>query len=112
MIDKNMIKALKCLASQSTEGDCYADFYNFKRLDDDSKPRMLCAEGENLRDFISGGPAIGCPYYQKAYGTCFEDGELYWLKELAEQLEDIRPTTVIQNGDNCTHIDNVGTLIL
>lgn len=88
MIDENMIKALRCIASQTTDGDCYADIYNFKNMDDDSKLRMVCGEGENLRDFIGGGPAVGCPYYQKEYGTCFEDGELYWLKDLADMIEE------------------------
>jgi hypothetical protein len=34
--------------------------------------------------------AIGCPYHQNTYGCCFEDGELYWLKDVAELLEELK----------------------
>lgn len=84
---ENMIKALKCVASQTCEGDCYADIQNFMHIGDDKYKRLVCKEGENLKDFISGNDAITCPYHQKEYGTCFEDGELYWLKDVAELLE-------------------------
>lgn len=31
----DMIKALRCVASQDTEGDCYADHENFMHMQDD-----------------------------------------------------------------------------
>lgn len=85
----DMIKALKCVASQDTVGDCYADHENFIHMDDEHK-RIVCGTGEDLRDYISGKEAIGCPYHQNTYGCCFEDGELYWLKDVAELLEELK----------------------
>lgn len=86
----NMIKALKCVASQDTEGDCYADRENSMHMDDDEHKRIVCGTGETLRDFISGKESLRCPYHQKEYGCCFEDGELYWLKDVAELLEELK----------------------
>lgn len=86
----DMIKALKCVASQDGEGDCYADNENFKHMEDDNYKRIICGTGENLKDFISEREAVGCPYHQKKYGCCFEDGELYWLKDVAELLEELK----------------------
>ena len=85
----DMIKALKCVASQDTVGDCYADHENFIHMDDEHK-RIVCGTGEDLRDYISGKEAIGCPYHQNTYGCCFENGELYWLKDVAELLEELK----------------------
>lgn len=85
----DMIKALKCVASQDTVGDCYADHENFMHMHDKHK-RIICGTGEDLRDYIGGKEAVGCPYYQNAYGCCFEDGELYWLKDVAELLEELK----------------------
>ena len=87
---EDMIKALKCVASQDREGDCYADNENFKHMEDDKYKRIICGTGENLKDFISGREAVGCPYHQKKYGCCFEDGELYWLKDVAKLLEELK----------------------
>ena len=87
---EDMIKALKCISSQDAEGDCYMDHENFKHMEDDKYKRIVCETGENLRDYISGKDAVGCPYHQKAYGTCYEDGELYWLKDVAELLEELK----------------------
>lgn len=86
----DMIKALKCIASQDTEGDCYKDHENFKHMEDDKYKRIVCETGEDLRDYISGKEAVGCPYYQDTYGCCFEDGESYWLKDAAELLEELK----------------------
>ena len=86
----DMIKALRCVASQDTEGDCYKDHENFKHMEDDKYKRIVCGTGENLKDWISGRDAVGCPYHQKTYGTCYEDGELYWLKDVAELLEELK----------------------
>lgn len=86
----DMIKALRCVASQDTEGDCYKDHENFKHMEDDKYKRIVCETGEDLRDYISGKEAVGCPYHQNTYGCCFEDGELYWLKDVAELLEELK----------------------
>lgn len=85
----DMIKALRCVASQDTVGDCYADHENFIHIDDKHK-RIVCGTGEDLRDYISGKEAVGCPYHQNTYGCCSEDGELYWLKDVAELLEELK----------------------
>lgn len=85
----DMIKALRCVAGQDTEGDCYADHENFMHMDDKCK-RIICGTGKDLRDYISGKESVGCPYYQNTYGCCFEDGELYWLKDVAELLEELK----------------------
>ena len=86
----DMIKALKCVASQDTEGDCYKDYENFKHMEDDKYKRIVCGTGENLKDWVSGRDAVGCPYHQKTYGTCCKDGELYWLKDVTELLEELK----------------------
>lgn len=85
----DMIKALKCVASQDTVGDCYADHENFMHMHDKHK-RIVCGTGEDLRDYIDGKEAVDCPYHQNTYGCCFEDGELYWLKDVAELLEELK----------------------
>ena len=85
----DMIKALRCVAGQDTEGDCYADHENFMHMDDKCK-RIICGTGNDLRDYIIGKESVGCPYYQNTYGCCFEDGELYWLKDVAELLEELK----------------------
>ena len=86
---EDMIKALKCVASQDTVGDCYADHENFMHIHDKHK-RIVCGTGEDLEDYIGGKEAVGCPYHQNTYGCCFEDGELYWLKDVAELLEELK----------------------
>lgn len=85
----DMIKALKCVASQDTIGDCYAGHENFMHRNDEHK-RIVCGTGEDLRDYISGKEAVGCPYYQNTYGCCFENGELSWLKDVAELLKELK----------------------
>ena len=85
----DMIKALKCVASQDTVGDCYADHENFMHMHDKHK-RIVCGTSEDLRDYIGGKEAVGCPYHQNTYGCCFEDGELYWLKDVTELLEELK----------------------
>lgn len=86
---EDMIKALKCVASQDVEGDCYMDHENFNHMEDDNYKRIICGTGDKLKDCISGRDAVECPYHQKTYGTCYEDGELYWLKDVAELLEEL-----------------------
>lgn len=85
----DMIKALKCVASQDAVGDCYADHENFMHRNDKHK-RIVCGTGEDLKDYIGGGEAVGYPYHQNTYGCCFEDGELYWLKDVAGLLEELK----------------------
>lgn len=86
----DMIKALKCVASQDTVGDCYADHENFMHRNDGEHKCIVCRAGEDLRDPISDKKVVGCPYYQNTYGCCFENGELYWLKDVAELLEELK----------------------
>lgn len=83
------IKALRCVASQDTGSGCYADHENFIHMDDEYK-RIVCGTGEDLRDPISDKEAVGCPYYQDTYECCFENGGLYWLKDVAELLEELK----------------------
>jgi hypothetical protein len=85
----DMIKALKCVASKDAADECYADHENFMYMDDEHKS-IVCGTGEDLRDHVSGKKAVGCPYYQDTYGCCFEDGESYWLKDVAELLEELK----------------------
>lgn len=86
----DMIKALKCVASQDADGDCYADHENFMHIEDEKHKRILCEAGEYLKDYISGKDAVGCPYHQNTYGRCFEYGRLSWLKDVAELLEELK----------------------
>lgn len=95
----DMIKALKCVASQDVVGDCYADHENFIHMDDDEHKCIICGTGEDLRDFISGKEAVGCPYHQQKYGCCFEDGELFWLKDVAELLEELKSYRDLEEQD-------------
>lgn len=85
----DMIKALRCVASQDAVGDCYADHENFMHRNDKHK-RIVCGTGEDLRDYVSGNEAVGCPYYQQKYGCCFEDGDLFWMKDVAGLLEELK----------------------
>ena len=85
---QNAAKALKCLGSHSQEGECYADYYNY-RLHYDQFDKK-----ERLDDLPMGcqGTLQGyqkCPYHQEEFGCCWEDGETWWLKELGEYLDTI-----------------------
>lgn len=103
----DMIKALRCVASQDTEGDCYADHKNFMHMQDDEHKRIICGTGEDLRDYISGEKAVGCPYHQKTYGCCFEDGELYWLKDVAELLEELKELRSYKEKMELQYLDDI-----
>ena len=60
-------------------------------MGDDNYKRFVCANGEDLKDFSSEkNGVIGCPYHQNKYGLCFEDGELSWLKDVADLLEELK----------------------
>lgn len=65
----------------------WADHENFMHNMDDEHKSIICGTGEDLRDHVTGEEAVGCPYYQDTYGCCFEDGESFWLKDVAELLE-------------------------
>jgi hypothetical protein len=106
MLD-DMIKALKCVASQDAEGDCYAYHENFMHMDDDEHKRIVCGTGENLKDYISGKEAVGCPHYQKEYGCCFEDGELFWLKDIAELLEELKELRTYKEKMEMQYLDDI-----
>ena len=85
----DMIKALQCIASQDADGDCYCDHFN---------AHLTCEQfGDNARldeKHMSCGGIIkdtqSCPYSQKTYGVCFEDGELWWLKDIVSILTEIQ----------------------
>lgn len=98
----NMIKALRCVASQNVEGDCYADIQNYMHITDDKFKRLVCRDGENLKDFINGKEAVTCPFYQKEYGCSFEDGELFWINNVADLLEKL---------EEYQHLEEQGRLI-
>ena len=88
-----MIKALRCLASQDSEGNCYEDIYNFMNPD---KQRMRC--GGDCDSFIP------CPYHQNKYEVCFEDGECgEWLNIAADELEKLAKKS---NGDRIREMTN------
>lgn len=103
----DMIKALKCVASQDVEGDCYADHENFMHMDDDEHKRIVCGTGENLKDYISGKEAVACPYNQNEYGCCFEDGELFWLKDIAELLEELKELRAYKEKMEMQYLDDI-----
>ena len=85
----DMIKALQCVASQDADGDCYCDHFN---------AHLTCDQfGDNTRldeKHMSCGGVLkdtqSCPYSQKTYGVCYEDGELFWLKDIVSILEEIQ----------------------
>ena len=87
---EDMIKALKCVASQIPSGDCHADIENFKHRDDADFKSVVCTDSEKPRGLTYGSEGQCCPYYQKTYGCCFEDGELYWLDDVAKLLEELK----------------------
>ena len=92
---EDMIKALKCIASYDEEGDCYADCENFIHMGDDNYKRFVCANSEDLKDFSSEkNGVIGCPYHQNKYDCCLEDGDLSWMKDVAELLKKQIPKTI------------------
>ena len=85
----DMIKALQCIASQDADGDCYCDHFN---------AHLTCEQfGDNTRldeKHMSCGGVLkdtqSCPYSQKTYGVCYEDGELWWLKDVVSILTEIQ----------------------
>ena len=85
---EGMIKALKCVGSQDSLGDCYADREVYMHMEDENYKRLVCGTGKD--PYIKGTPTEGCPYYQKKYGVSPEDGDLYWLNDVAGLLEELK----------------------
>lgn len=79
-MDNDLIKALRCLASQDEDGNCKMDWHNLLQKDDEQK--MYCSNK------IWGDETIQCPYHQDKYEMCFEDGACgEWLNKVADILE-------------------------
>lgn len=79
-MDSDLIKALRCIASQDNAGDCHMDIYNLLCKDNESK--MYCSNK------VWGDETMQCPYHQEKYETCFEDGDCgEWLNKVADILE-------------------------
>ena len=79
-MDNDLIKALRCLASQDENGDCNMDRHNFLRKE--NEPKIYCTTK------VWGDETMQCPYHQDKYETCFEDGECgEWLDKVADILE-------------------------
>ena len=51
---EDMIKAIKCIASQDDYWDCYMEHENFNHMEDDNYKPIVCGTGENLRDQLAG----------------------------------------------------------
>lgn len=85
----NLIKALRCLASNNPEGDCYEEQYNFGR------------KGQRISCY--GSPeTMKCPYNQDTYGVCFEDGDCCeWLNDTAELLQELQQYRQIGTLEEC-----------
>lgn len=79
-MDNDLIKALRCIASQDEDRNCKMISYNLSRKDDE--PKMYCGS-KMWRDGV-----VQCPYYQKKYDKCVLDGECgEWLNKVADILE-------------------------
>lgn len=89
----DLIKALRCLASQDADGNCHMDKYN-RYLDNCNFSKKK--ESQMSCSGTSEG-TIQCPYHQKTYGVCLEDGDcMDWLSTVADILED----TLEKSSDN------------
>ena len=89
----DLIKALRCLASQDADGNCHMDKYN-RYLDNCNFSKKK--EAQMSCSGTSEG-TIQCPYHQKTYGVCLEDGDcMDWLSTVADILED----TLEKSSDN------------
>lgn len=76
-MDSDLIKALRCIASDTPYGTCYEDYYN---LTHHAEKRMNCSGAMDN--------SIPCPYHQNSYGVCFADGACgEWLNKVADILE-------------------------
>lgn len=76
-MDNDIIKALRCLASQNDDGDCHMDHYNSANP---KKCPMYCGSSERR-----GTP---CPYYQTKYHIAFGEAECgEWLNAVADMMD-------------------------
>lgn len=82
--EDDLTKALRCLGSQNGEGFCYEDSENMMRWKSGEK-LIMCMENP-----VSVGKEQ-CPYYQKIYDHCFENGEcMDWLGKAADEIVFLR----------------------
>ena len=76
--ESDLTKALRCVASQDPEGDCFMDHENMRRYETGEQIIECCSnpvEGER------------CPFHQSTYGVCFEDGDcMEWLGKAADEI--------------------------
>ncbi|MBR3762206.1 MAG: hypothetical protein IKK59_05630 [Lachnospiraceae bacterium] len=93
LTDTDLVKALRCLGSQTADGDCYETLYNMQHMGDEDYKPMRCGACESETK-------ICCPYHQKTYDVCFEDGDCWWLREVADMIELIAGTNVHSNAFN------------
>lgn len=90
-INPDLIKAMRCLASQDGEGNCFMDKYNLHMYEG----RMECTDRND--------GSIQCPYHQTSYGVCFEDGDcMEWLNTAADILERVNASS-----DQCSDLKSV-----
>lgn len=83
------IKALRCLASNDPEGNCYEDQYNFGN----DGQRISC------NGYLG---TLKCRYNQRTYDVCFEDGDCSeWLSKVAELLEELLQYLQIGTLEEC-----------
>lgn len=69
---KDMIKALRCMASQNPVLDtCYRD----------SQPGVVCGE--------PAGDGKRCPYFQQPLDVCTVDGDMSWMEEAADAIAEL-----------------------
>lgn len=77
-INPNLIKALRCFATQDAFKDCMVDRYNKERCDE---KRMSCKPLPN-------DATIPCPYQQDEFSTNCQEGDcMDWLNQIADLLE-------------------------
>lgn len=58
LTDTDLVKALRCLGSQTADGDCYETLYNMQHMGDEDYKPMRCGACESETK-------ICCPYHQK-----------------------------------------------
>lgn len=80
--DKDLFKAMRCLASQNAyeiKDKCHMDLWNQTHENEEGYIPMRCGNFEG---------SVSCPFYQTTYGTCYESGEHEeWLRNLADMLK-------------------------
>lgn len=81
---ESLVRALRCLGAQDSNGDCYMDYYNSVHFDEivDGKCRKMVCLGKNA------DKTVYCPFHQNVHSTCFEDGECSWLSDVADIIQE------------------------